>query len=122
MTNTIILKTYPIIEFQLRDSGFELIDEQTASNSGFYHYNDLQSTVVNNAWFPILAKWLRVFTWLFNGVPFFPDAESYKKSSLMLHFKQSKLGIWLTDASMADNAKKVKALLDENSKLNSILN
>ncbi len=118
MPKTIILKKNPKIEFQLLDKGFELFDGQTGPNTGFYAYNDLQSIDLNSVWFPRLAKWLRVFTWILNGVPYFPDAESYKKASLILHFENAKLGIWLTDAYMADKAKRLKKLLNEKSKHN----
>ncbi|MEM7105710.1 MAG: hypothetical protein AAF502_21410 [Bacteroidota bacterium] len=116
MSENIILKKSPKIEFRIHDNGFELIDGQTAQNNGFYAYNDLQAVDLNKAWFPRLAKWLRAFTWILNGVPYFPDAETCKKANLIFHFKKSKLGIWLTDTKMADNAKKIKALLDERAK------
>ena len=80
MGENIILKKSPKIEFQLLDNGFQIIDEQTERNSGFYPYDDIQSIKLNNAWFPRFANWLRAITWIFNGVPFFPDAESCKKS------------------------------------------
>ena len=118
MSENIILKKKPKIEFQLLDNGFELIDGQTERNTGFYSYNDLQSIDLNSVWFPRLAKWLRVITWILNGVPYFPDAESYKKANLIIHFKKTKLGIWLTDSYMADKAKRLKELLDEKTKHN----
>ncbi len=113
MRATIILKESPKIEFQLQDNGFQLIDEQTIQNSGFYAYGDVQSVELNNIWFPRLAKWLRAITWVFNGVPFFPDAESYKKANVIIRFKKTKLGMWLTDTYMTDKAKVLKTLLDE---------
>ena len=113
MSENIILKKNPKIEFQLLDNGYKLIDGQTERNSGFYAYNELQSVELNNVWFPRLAKWLRIITWVLNGVPYFPDAESYKKANLIIHFRKTKLGIWLTDSYMADEAKKLKELLDE---------
>ena len=118
MSENIILKKNPKIEFQLLDNGFELIDGQTERNSGFYSYNDLQSIELNKVWFPRLAKWLRIITWIFNGVPYFPDAESCKKANLIIHFRKTKLGIWLTDSYMADKAKRLKELLDEKTKHN----
>jgi hypothetical protein len=118
MSENIILKRNPKIEFQLLDNGFELIDGQTERNIGFYSYNDLQSIDLNKAWFPRLAKWLRIITWIFNGVPYFPDAESCKKANLIIHFRKTKIGIWLTDSYMADNAKRLKELLDEKTKHN----
>ncbi len=118
MSATIILKESPKIEFQLLDNGFQLIDEQTEQNSGFYAYRDVQAVELNNIWFPRLAKWLRVVTWIFNGVPFFPDAESYKKANVIIRFKETKLGMWLTDTSMADKAKVLKAVLEEKAKDN----
>ena len=93
MSEKIILKKNPKIEFQLLDNGFNLIDSQTERNSGFYSYNDLRSIQLNNAWFPKLAKWLRTITWIFNGVPFFPDAESFKKANLKFRFRNTKFGI-----------------------------
>ena len=116
MSENIILKQHPKIEFQLLDNGFQLIDEQTERNSGFYSYNDLQSIELDKVWFPRLAKWLRIFTWIFNGVPFFPDAESYKKAKVIIHFKKMKLNMWLTDSYMADKAKILKKLLDKKTK------
>ncbi|PLX11110.1 MAG: hypothetical protein C0597_15680 [Marinilabiliales bacterium] len=113
MSENIILKKNPRIEFQLLDTGFELIDGQTERNTGFYSYDDVQSIDLNNVWFPRLAKWLRLITWIFNGVPYFPDAESYKKSSLIIHFRNTKFGIWLTDTYMAEKAKRIKELLDK---------
>ena len=120
MSKNIILKKNPKIEFQLLDNGFELIDGQTERNTGFYAYNDLQSIDLNSVWFPSLAKWLRVITWILNGVPYFPDAKSYKKANIIIHFKETKLGIWLTDSYMADKAKRIKKLLDEKTKHNNV--
>ena len=118
MNENIILKKNPKIEFQLLDNGFELIDSQTERNSGFYSYNDLQSIELNKVWFPRLAKWLRSVTWILNmGVPYFPDAESYKKANIIIHFSKSKLGIWLTYSYMTDKAKRLKELLDEKTQL-----
>ena len=113
MSKNIILKKEPKIEFQFLDKGFQLIDEQTEQNSGFYAYNDLQSIDLKNTWFPRLAKSLRIFTWIFNGVPFFPDAESCKKANVIIYFKKMKLGIWLTDSYMVNKAKSLKELLNK---------
>ncbi len=113
MGEKIILKRDPKIEFQFLDDGFELTDLQTEKNSGFYAYHDLQYIDLNNAWFPRLAKWLRTITWILNGVPYFPDAEFYKKASLIIHSRKAKLGIWLTNSYMAANAKRIKELIDE---------
>lgn len=113
MGENIVLKKNPKIEFQLLDNGFQLNDGHTEQHSGFYTYSDLQSVELNHLWFPRFAKWVRVITWIFNGVPYFPDAASYKKSNLIIQFKNTKLGIWLTDTHMASTAKKLKKLLDE---------
>lgn len=118
MTENIILKKNPKIEFQILESGFELIDTETERNNGFYSYNDLKSIDLNSVWFPRLAKWLRIITGILNGVPYFPDAESYKKANITLHFRETKLGIWLTNPYMADNAKRIKELLEEKAKSN----
>jgi hypothetical protein len=118
MSENIILKKNPKIEFQLLNNGFQLIDGQTERNTGFYFYNDLQSIELNKIWFPRLAKWLRIITWIFNGVPYFPDAESCKKANLIILFRKTKLGIWVTDSYMADKAKRLKELLEEKSKHN----
>lgn len=115
MSEHIILKKDPKIEFQFMDDGFELIDNQTERNNGFYEYSDVKSIALNSVWFPRLAKWLRGITWVLNGVPFFPDAESYKKSNLKIHVSEIKLGIWLTDSYMADKAKQIKKRLDDKS-------
>lgn len=117
MSKNIILKKDPKIEFQFLENGFELIDRQTNRNSGFYSYDDLLSIDLDNAWFPRLAKWLRAITWILNGVPFFPDSDSYKKAKLTIHSEKSNLSIWLTDTSMAEKAKKIKELLDTKSQL-----
>ena len=113
MDENIILKEEPKIEFQFRDNGFEVMDEETVKNSGFYTYDDLKSSDLNSAWYPRVAKWLRVVTWILNGVPYFPSAKDYKKANLILHFSDTTLGIWLTDPSMADKSKRIKELLDE---------
>ena len=120
MGENIILKKNPKIEFKLLDNGFELIDGQTERNTGFYSYSDLQSIELNNVWFPRLAKWLRIITWILNGVPYFPDAESYKKANFIFHLRKTKLGIWLTNPYMADKAKRLKELLDEKTKHNNV--
>ena len=113
MSETIILKKNPTIEFELLDNGFNLMDGQSEQNSGFYSYSDIQSIELNKVWFPRLAKWLRIITWILNGVPYFPDADSCKKANLILHLKKTKLGIWLTDSYMTDKAKRLEELLDE---------
>lgn len=120
MRENIILKNNPKIEFQFLEHGFQLIDGQTAHNNGFYAYNDLKSSDVSKPWFPRLAKWLRIFTWILNGVPYFPDAESCKKANLIIHFRKTKLGIWLTDSQMTAKARRIKELLDEKTGLNTI--
>ena len=116
MSENIILKNNPKIEFQFLENGFELIDRQTNRNSGFYSYDDLLSIDLDNAWFPRLAKWLRAITWIINGVPFFPDSDSYKKAKLTIHSEKSNLSIWLTDTFMAEKAKNIKEILDTKSK------
>lgn len=118
MREIIILKNSPKIEFQFLENGFQLNDEQTALNSGFYSYKDLESIELNKIWFPRLAQWLRVFTWILNVVPFFPDAESCKKSNVILHLRKTKIGMWLTDPYMVDNAKKLKEILDKKVEFN----
>ena len=50
------------LEFQLLEDGFQLIDEQTQQNSGFYAYEELQSVELDKAWFPRLAQWMRATT------------------------------------------------------------
>lgn len=113
MSENIILKKNPKIEFQFLNNGFELIDGQTERNTGFYSYNDVQSIDLDNVWFARLAKWLRAITWILNGVPLFPETESLKKATLIIHSRKTKFGIWLTDSYMADKAKRLKELLDE---------
>jgi len=114
MSETIILKKSPKIEFQFLGDGFQLLDEQTEKNSGFYAYDEVESIELNKMWFPRLAKWMRALTWLFNnGVPFFPDAESYKKANVIIHVDKAKLGVWLTDSYMTDKAKILKDLLEQ---------
>lgn len=113
MSENIVLKNSPLIEFQMLEKGFQLNDEQTVKNSGFYEYSDLLSVDLNKTWFPKVAKWLRIFTWIMNGVPFFPDEESYKKSSVIFHIGKGKIRFWLTDIAMVDCAKNLKKLLDK---------
>jgi hypothetical protein len=113
MSESIILRTDPRIEFQLHDSGFELIDGRPEGSSGSYPYQHVRSVELNKPWYPRLAKWLRVLTWVLNGVPYFPDAATCKKASLIIRSKKAKLGIWLTDPHMADKARRLKGLLDE---------
>lgn len=116
MSENILLKKNPKIEFQFNMNGFDLIDQQTDRNTGFYAYADLLSTRLNHTWFPALSKWLRVFTWVLNGVPYFPDADTYKKANMIILLKNTKLGFWLTDSYMANKAIRIKELLDENTK------
>jgi len=59
----------------------------------FYAYDDMQHVELNKPWFPRLAKWLRVITWIFNGVPYFPNAETYKKSNIIIHSVQ--ISLWV---------------------------
>lgn len=113
MTNNLVFNINPKIECQLHNNGFELIDRQTAMNSGFYSYADLQSIDIINGWFPKLSKYLRAITWILNGVPLFPDADSFKKSKLIFHFKEHVLSIELTNACMVKKAKRFKALFEE---------
>ena len=116
MSENIILKKNPKTEFQLLDNGFKLIDGQTEENTGFYYYHDIQSIELNKIWFPILAKWLRITTWVLNAYPMV--AESYKKATLVINFRKTKLKIWLIDAHMANKAKKLVELLNEKTKHN----
>ncbi len=106
------------MEFHFLNNGFQFIDGHTEENSDFYSYHDLQSVELNSVWFPRLAQWLRVITWVLNGVPYFPDAESYKKASLIIHFRNTKLNIWLTNSYMAKQAKKLADLLAEKTTYN----
>jgi hypothetical protein len=110
---TIRLKKDPLIEFRLENDGFYLNDVQHSENNGFYCYDDLNSVELNRVWFPKLSIWMRIITTILNGVPFFPDADSYKTASLILRSNDSDIGIWLTDISMANSAKKLKMLLDQ---------
>lgn len=112
MSETILLKENPKIEFQFTENGFQIIDEKTTQNTGIYKYSDLESVELNKIWFPKLAKWLRIITWIFNGVPYFPDADAYKKANIVITLKKKKLGIWLTNCFMASQAKRIKTLLD----------
>ena len=112
MSETILLKENPKIEFQFTKNGFQIIDEKTIQNTGIYNYSDLESVELNKIWFPKLAKWLRIITWIFNGVPYFPDADAYKKANIVITLKKKKLGIWLTNSFMASQAKRIKILLD----------
>lgn len=109
---SILLKKSPKIEFQFLNNGFQLTDEQTATNSGFYSYNELQSIELNKPWFPKVAKWLRPLTWIFNGVPFFPDAESSKTANVIIRSPKNNVGVWLTDTDMVNKAILLKKQLE----------
>lgn len=110
--HNIVLKKNPKIEFQLLDNGFQVFDEQTERNSGFYAYQDLQNIELEKTWYPRFAKWLRIFTAVLNIVPLYPDAATCKRAKVMIHFKNTKLGMWLTDTYMVDKAKILKESLD----------
>ena len=112
MITNILLKENPKIEFQFLEKGFQLVDENTKSNSGFYLYSSIKSVDLHKTWFPKLAKGLRTITWIFNGVPFFPDGESAKKANIIIHSKKIKLGIWLTNSQMVNQAKRLKSILE----------
>ena len=118
MNQSIVLKQNPRIEFQLMDHGFQVIDQQTSDNSGFYPYQELESVELNNAWFPRVAKILRVVTWILNGVPYMADEQSCKKANVIIRFKKGMLGMWLTDSKMTDQAKNLKEKLEDRFKLN----
>jgi hypothetical protein len=111
MSEAIILKKKPKIEFQFRDNGFELFDEETKQNEGFYLLDDIQSVELNKAWFPRFAKWMKIFTWVLNGVPYFQDAKSYKKSNIIIRTKNRTIGFVLENPYMADNARKLNKAL-----------
>lgn len=113
ISEPILLKKHPKIEFQLLDHGFQLIDEQREENSGFYAYHDVESVELNKAWYPRLAKWLRIVTSICNFVPFYPDAETCKQANVIIHVKKDRLGMWLTDSNMASKAKMLKEALDK---------
>ena len=113
MSKRIVLKKSPKIEFQFQEKGFLLIDEQTEKQSGFYAYDDLKSIEITKGWYPRFAQWMRAFTWILNGVPFFPDAESCKKANIKMRLGKTSLGMWLTDTYMADKAQILKKALDE---------
>lgn len=113
MDKYIILKKNPKIEIHILEEGYKLIDRQTQQNTGFYNYSDMRSVKLNNVWFLKLAKWLRVITWILNGVPYFPDSSSCKKANIIIHFRNTKIGIWLTDTAMANRAKRIKEILEE---------
>lgn len=111
MNETIVLNKNPRIEFHFLEKGFKLIDDRVVNNKGFYPYDELHFIALNNLWFPRLAKWLRAISWIFNGVPYFPDAESYKKANLIIHLRNVRIGIWLTNSYMATQAKMIKTIL-----------
>ena len=113
MNSNFILKKNPKIEITFKDCGFELIDVQNMQNTGFYMYSDLVNIELNNIWFPRFAFLLRGLTWILNGVPYFPDAESYSKSSLILHFEKTNCNFRLTSTFMDNKAKALKKLLDQ---------
>ncbi len=112
MMEHITLQESPKIEFLLQENGFQLIDEQSQQNSGFYAYSDLRSIELDKLWFHRLAKFLRVFSWMLNGVPLFPKGEDCKVAKVTMQFQQSKLGMWLTDSAMTDKAKMLKKAIE----------
>ncbi|MFH6604346.1 hypothetical protein ACEZ3G_12715 [Maribacter algicola] len=112
MSENVLLKENPKIEIQFLKNVFQIIDEKTIQNTGIYNYSDLEYVELNKIWFPKLAKWLRIITWIFNGVPYFPDQKSYKKANVIIHLKKENIGIWLTNSCMVTQAKKIKNLLD----------
>lgn len=113
MKRNIILKQDPKVEFQFEENGFHLLDAQSENNNGYFAYEALQSISLEYAWYPRFAKFMRLFTWLMNGVPFFPDGESSKKANLTIHLENMKLGIWLTDPKMTSKAKSIKGILEK---------
>lgn len=112
MNNSITLNNSPRIEIQLLESGFQFIDERTEHAAGYYAYQDVQGVELNRTLYPRLASWLRYITWLCNGVPFFPDAATCKKSNLIIHLGNTKIGLWLTDRNMVKRARAVKNYLE----------
>jgi hypothetical protein len=111
MSDAIILKKKPKIEFQFRDNGFDLLDLQTEEHSGFYKFEDMKSVELNKVWYPRLAKWMKILTWVLNGLPYFQDAKSYKKSNIIIHTKKRKIGIVLESPYMAIKAKQLRKKL-----------
>jgi hypothetical protein len=63
-------------EFQLIDNGFQLINEQTARNSGFDTYQDLESIELTKTLYLRFARVLGVFSGILNIISLFPDAEN----------------------------------------------
>jgi hypothetical protein len=113
MSETIILKKIPKIEFQFKDNGFELTNDKTEKNNGFFMYEEIESVELNKVWFPRLAKWIRVISWVLNGVPYFQDAKSYKKANIIIHLRDKNLGFWLDSPYMAQKAKQLKKIFAE---------
>lgn len=111
MSENIILKDNPKIEFQFLDNGFKLIDGQTERNTDFYSYHEIQSVELNKVWYPKLVKWLRYTTWLINGAPLV--GEISKKAKLVLNIRKTKLTIWLTDSEMVEKAKRLEELINK---------
>lgn len=111
MNQSIVLRQEPKFEIQLLEEGFQIVDANKDENNGYFTYQELDSVEINRAWFPKLSVWMRVITTFLNGVPFFPSADQYKTANLILHVKQSKIGVWLTSSNMADEAIKLKELL-----------
>lgn len=112
MKEKIIIRDKPRIEFHLMDKGFEILDSKSEKEADVHAYNDIQRIELNNVWFPLFAKWMRVITWIANGVPYFPDAKSCKKANFIIHFSNSKYGTWLTSTKMAKKTRRLKTILD----------
>lgn len=110
-----ILFLGPNIRFHLREKGIEIHDEKSSEDKHFYFYDDLDEINLSHTWFPRLAKILRCFTWILNaGVPFFPDAQTFKKASLEIKYDGGVLNYWLTDVSMVRQAKILKKEIQGN--------
>jgi len=116
MSEKIILKRKPKIEMHLCIDGFELLDEETKGNSGFFAYSALESAHLKNAWFPSVARCLRVTTWVLNGVPFFTSAADCKKASLSIQTNNKRVEFYLTSPHMANKARAIKSFLDNQMK------
>ncbi len=109
----LILDLNPQVKFELKENGFQIIDSGSEENSGFYLYKNVESVDLNNSWFPSFSNWIRIVTCLFNVVPFFPDADTCKKSSLFFRYKDKGFGFWITNVSMVEEAKQIKAFIEQ---------
>ena len=112
MNKQFLLNESPRILFLLQPDGFQLKFEQSRNHMVFYAYSDIQYIKLKRGWFPRFATFLRALTWILNGVPYFPDAASCKKSSFCIQLNKHSIELPLRSVSMVKKAKELRQLLE----------